>query len=208
MRSRQIIRWHISSGSVLAAAALLVTGCIGGGSDGGGVAPDSSTVMGNVGSVTGSANAGAIIHAGAVQGVQIGVSGTDLRATTAEDGLFVISGVPPGDQQLVFGIGAQQATATISVPPNSTIQIGQVSINGSNASLGNVQVDVSEPRSDDPADSRSDDQGESSNDDSPDSPSSDDTSKDGDSIDDPDSGDASGGNESNDDGDDDSDDNS
>lgn len=152
------------TGLALAAAAALagavaLVGC-GGGSDDG--PSGNSTVSGNVSSVVGG---GAFYqpsepHGGiagllagirnlfigkawaAVQGVSIRVAGTDLEATTADDGSFIISGVPGGEQTLIFSYGGTTASLVITVPDNATVRLSDVDVFNGSVDVGNVEVEI------------------------------------------------------------------
>jgi hypothetical protein len=67
----------------------------------------------------------------AVPGVRVSVKGTDLSSTTADDGSFVVSGVPAGSQTLEFSSGGGTASLTVEVPDNSTVQLTDIDCQGS-----------------------------------------------------------------------------
>ena len=73
------------------------------------------------------------------------MEGTDLVATTADDGLFVISGVPPGLRRLIFTVGAMQSSVSVDVPANATVEIGRVDISDTRAEIANVRVEQHAP---------------------------------------------------------------
>jgi hypothetical protein len=83
-----------------------------------------------------------------VGGVTVGVQGTDLVGTTDSEGFFIISGVPPGDQVLVFSRNGASSTLGLAVPANSSIDLGDVRISGGSATPGDVRVEIFEDDAD------------------------------------------------------------
>lgn len=154
------LRLTILAGGVAAAlaGAVALVGCGGGGGDG---PSGNSTIVGNVNSVVGAGvfyqpsepRGLAGLLAGlrdalvgkawaAVAGVSIRVAGTDLEATTADDGSFIISGVPAGEQTLIFSYGGTTASLAISVPDNATVRLSDVDVFNGSVDVNNVQVEV------------------------------------------------------------------
>lgn len=154
------LRLTILAGGVAAALAggVALVGCGGGGGDG---PTGNSTVVGNVNSVVGAGvfyqpaepRGLAGLLAGlrdalvgkawaAVAGVSIRVAGTDLEATTADDGSFIISGVPAGEQTLIFSYGGTTASLAITVPDNATVRLTDVDVFNGSVDVNNVQVEV------------------------------------------------------------------
>lgn len=72
----------------------------------------------------------------AVGGVLVQVRGTDRFTRTADDGLFVLAGVPPGRQVLDFSFSEETASLGLAVPDAATVDLGNVRIRE-----GNVQTD-------------------------------------------------------------------
>ena len=82
----------------------------------------------------------------AVANVHVQVQGTDLAGTTASDGSFIISGVPSGDQTLVFSFDTATAFLSVNVPANATVTLNDINVNGDSGSVhvGNTDVVVHE----------------------------------------------------------------
>ena len=131
--------------AVAALAGALVMASCGDGGDGG-VPPNASTISGHVKSFAVAESAVKMDQPlnerarSGVANVLVSVDGTDLKVTTAEDGLFVLSGVPPGLQTLTFTWGAHTATYTIDVPANSAIVMGSVNVKDDGVSVQGVVV--------------------------------------------------------------------
>ena len=122
----------------------------------------------------------------AINGVEVNVAGA--TAVTEEDGFFVISGVPPGAQEIVFTFNGETATLLIDVPSNAVIRLGGVSVSNGQAQVREIEVEIEDDSDSIDNDSRDDD---SIDDNSRDDNSIDDNSIDDDSRDD-DSDDTSG----------------
>lgn len=75
-----------------------------------------------------------------VQGVQVTIEGTDLSTSTAEDGTFIISGVPAGTQTIVFDFEQITATLTIVIPTNAVIHLNNVDVFTTSVSTGKTVV--------------------------------------------------------------------
>jgi hypothetical protein len=90
-----------------------------------------------LGVLVASANAG-------LGGVTVSVQGTDLSTVAAEDGSFVISGVPAGVQQLVFRYGDSTAYLSIEVPENATITLSGIEIVNGSVNIGGMNVEVND----------------------------------------------------------------
>lgn len=81
-------------------------------------------------------------HAAGMGGVGVRMVGTDLHATTGEDGSFVMSGVPGGDHQMQFSFNGANAYMDINVPDDSTVSLHDVNCRGSVASVGHMDVQM------------------------------------------------------------------
>ncbi len=139
--------------------ALPLMGCdSGGGGDG---PSGNSTVQGNVDSISGGAATyrpasrdgwrGILAQVAelvlprawaAVEGVTIRVVGTDLVATTADDGSFIISGVPAGQQTLIFSYGSTTSSLDVNVPANATVRLQNIDVSSGSVDVGTVDVKV------------------------------------------------------------------
>lgn len=75
-------------------------------------------------------------YAAGASGVSVSVQGTGLSTTTADNGYFIITGVPAGNHKLIFEFGGQTATFEITVGSNETIELSGIQID----SDGNVGV--------------------------------------------------------------------
>ena len=140
-------------------AALFLMACGGGGGgDGGGGA---STIRGSVNSFSGGGSlyvpraepsyrlASAVAdliellvpaaHA-AVEGVLVSIAGTELQTSTADDGFFIVSGVPAGERVMLFALSDDVATLTLDVPPNAEIDLGQINISGGVATPSKIEI--------------------------------------------------------------------
>jgi hypothetical protein len=73
-------------------------------------------------------------------GVGVHMVGTDLRTTTADDGFFVMSGVPSGRQQMRFSFNGSDAYTDVEVPENSTVTLHDVRCVGSSVSVGHMEM--------------------------------------------------------------------
>ena len=77
-------------------------------------------------------------------GIVVRVRNTDLSTTTSSDGFFVISGVPPGNQVLIFSIEEKSAELPLDIPANSTTELEEISINEGVAKAARVNVEIHE----------------------------------------------------------------
>ena len=80
----------------------------------------------------------------AEEGVVVTVSGTDLEATTASDGFFILSGVPPGNRELVFERGPSSGSLDLEVPAYATIDLGDVRVSEGYAEPSKIEVEIRE----------------------------------------------------------------
>ena len=190
-----------------AALAVVMTGltaCNSGGGGGGDVPSGASTIQGTVESFA-SGNAtylpvkkswGERVLAGmanvlvqsayaAIGGVSVSIEGA--TAVTEEDGLFIISGVPPGEREIVFTYNGETVTMPIFVPENAVVKLEGVRVEGGQARVREIEIEVDDT-------SGSDDTSDDPSDDSLDDDSLDDDSQndDSDDVSDDDSGDNSG----------------
>lgn len=85
-------------------------------------------------------------HAG-VGGVTVRVENTDLLGTTDSEGFFILSGVPPGDQVLTFSRNGTSSSLDVSVPANSSVDLGDVRVSGGRATPGDISVEIFEDNS-------------------------------------------------------------
>lgn len=160
---------------LMASGSLLTAGCESG-SSGGDVPPNASTMSGTVDAFVGAQAAfvaedqpvGLVAvwrgvtewlvpsaHA-AVEGVGVQVAGRS--ASTAEDGLFVIAGVPPGSQEVIFTMGPDRASLMVDVPPNATVDLRGIHVMDGVVGVGRVDVAMHEDHdSDGTSDGTSDD---------------------------------------------------
>jgi hypothetical protein len=137
----------IGISAVLAGSLFLLNACTGGGSGGG--PAGNSTVTGRVdtfqvagvrfnpappGESTFLRLAGVVGQfvvpdaLAAVEGLTVELVGTGLSTTTANDGLFIMSGVPAGDQILRFNMSGSSMDLALSVPANATVNLSTVRI--------------------------------------------------------------------------------
>ena len=204
--------------AVLLAVPLM--GCdSGGGGDG---ASGSSTIQGNVDSVAG----GSAVYRperqegwramfsqltdlllprawAAVEGVTIRVAGTELVATTADDGSFIISGVPAGNQTLIFSYGSTTSSLDVNVPANATIKLRDLDVASGSVDVGSVEVEIEE----DPNANGNDDDDNGNYDNGNDDNDNDDNGNDDDDNGNDDNDNDDNGNDDNDNDDNDNDDN-
>jgi hypothetical protein len=111
--------------------ALVWMGCTGSDGDGSAEMIGSSTIMGTVESFEGSSEAtGRVgVYTGGVrEGIQVRVMETDLSTTTADDGLFVISGVPAGPRTLRFEYRGEAAPYRLDVPEQAELVMNRIRI--------------------------------------------------------------------------------
>lgn len=125
--------WSRAAAAAIAlAASSLNLGCLGG-SGGGGVIEGAATIRGVVASY----------EDGGGENVEVSVAGTDLASTTADDGFFVLSGVPPGDQSVVFARGGTDGRLNVAVPPDSVVELQNVRVRDGNATAESIRVEQS-----------------------------------------------------------------
>lgn len=95
-----------------------------------------TTIQGNV------ADFSVPVAAGVKAGVTVMLKGTGYKAETAEDGSFVISGVPAGEYILVIKYGDTEAEYPIgTVAENSRIEIKDLTVSsGGSVSIASVTV--------------------------------------------------------------------
>jgi len=193
IRARQSIT--IALVTLLAASAgVLLTGCDGGGG-GSDIPSNSSTLMGTVDSFasggaffipeespTGLAAVWAGIHDllepsafAAAPGVTVEVAG--ISTSTADDGLFVIAGIPPGTQDVIFSMNGESGALSVDIPAHATVELRGVSVSDGRVGVRGMQVVIHEDEDSVSADDDSDDV---SSDDDSDDISEDDTSDDDD----------------------------
>jgi hypothetical protein len=144
--------------AVSAAILVLFTSCESGGDDS--VAAGSSTIDGYVTSFT---TAGAVFlpatppsgfqrlleglsdlivpsaQAG-MGGVGVRVMGTQLQTTTADDGYFIMSGVPAGHHTMAFTFNGAEAMMEVDVSENSTLTLHEVRCVPGSATAGHMQM--------------------------------------------------------------------
>ena len=74
-------------------------------------------------------------------GVNVSVANTDLSTQTDENGFFIISGVPQGNQQLLCEYQGQYAQLDCYCPSNSTIRLNNVVCQGGGRQQLNLSQD-------------------------------------------------------------------
>jgi len=168
--------------ALLAAVAIgLSTACDGGGGGGG---PDgSSTIQGTVDSFSGGGAfymprekggrleqlADSVIEwfvpsaQAAVGGVTVSVAGTDLSGTTDETGFFILSGVPGGNQTLIFSYNGQTSTLPVVVPDDGLLVLAGVDVVNGNVNVDNITVVENENGNDNGNDDNGNDNGDDDN---------------------------------------------
>jgi len=99
-----------------------------------------------------------------VGGVGVSIQNTSHETTTAADGFFVLSGIPPGDHILVFSYNNQSATFRITVPGHASIELRNVRVSDGSVQVDEIKIDTDEPRDDPPDDSGDDASEDSGND--------------------------------------------
>jgi hypothetical protein len=77
-----------------------------------------------------------------IEGVLVEIAGTDLAATTDENGFFIISGVPPGDHEVIFTFNGESAIWPQSVPANATVEMQNIQIDREEIIVEEVIIDV------------------------------------------------------------------
>jgi hypothetical protein len=94
-----------------------------------------------------------VVIAGLLAGVTVHIDGPVSRSTVTDaDGVFVFSGLPPGDYALSFEYngevvqyrGDSGQEAVISVENDTRVEISGVRIAGSNVNIGNVRVSMAD----------------------------------------------------------------
>lgn len=131
----------IKLGWLVCAAGLLTLagGCESGG--GGGGPSGRSTIEGNISSFP----AGGVTVVGVGQaGVHVEVVGTDLSGETADDGSFVISGVPGGSQTLEFARGGVRKSMGLNVPEHGVVHLDDVKIDDGGVHVRHSSTDILE----------------------------------------------------------------
>lgn len=66
-------------------------------------------------------------------GVGVRIMGTDHQTTSADDGYFIMSGVPGGSYQMQFSFNGTNAYMQISVPDDGTLYINNIQCRGGQA---------------------------------------------------------------------------
>jgi len=74
-------------------------------------------------------------------GVHLSVADTDLSTTTDENGFFIISGVPQGNQRLLCEYKGEYAVINFYCPSNSTICLNNVDCEGGGQQQLNLSKD-------------------------------------------------------------------
>lgn len=123
--------------------AALWAGCEGGDGDAAGESVGSSTILGTVESFDAPAvSAGMTPLAGAIvrSGIRVRLLGTELTSTTAEDGLFVMSGVPAGRHTLRFEYQGVGANYQLNVPEDAEVVMNRIRIRHEGVTCDSVQV--------------------------------------------------------------------
>ena len=126
-------------------------------------------------------DAGGQTFSGGVEGVSVSVVGTDLKATTADDGLFIISGVPPGDNLVSFQFMSASAQLRVNVPESAEVNLNAVRIRDDKVEADDIDVIRHEPED---KDDRSGSGGGGNDDSGPGGGGDDDDGTDGDGDDD------------------------
>jgi hypothetical protein len=155
-----LIRFAASLASLFAAAAVVITGCENSSDDSDGPS-GSSTVQGTVETFEFAllrqspppprnvreflAALGDLIvppaHA-TVANVVVRVVGTDLETETSENGFFILSGVPPGNQQLEFAFAGNLGTYSLNVPDGAVVTLSGIGFKGETITVDSQQVAV------------------------------------------------------------------
>lgn len=83
----------------------------------------------------------------AVAGVSVSVQGTDISGTTDGSGNFILSGVPGGQQVIVFSYNGQTSTYSINVPGYGNVELSGISVNDSGVTVSEIEIEEYEDES-------------------------------------------------------------
>lgn len=72
-------------------------------------------------------------RAAGMGGVGVRIVGTDHQTTTADDGFFIMSGVPGGSHQMQFSFNGANAYMQITVPDDGTLYVNGIQCRGPQA---------------------------------------------------------------------------
>lgn len=72
-------------------------------------------------------------HAAGMGGVGVRIVGTDHQTTSADDGFFIMSGVPGGNYRMQLSFNGTNAYMQISVPDDGTLYVSDIQCRGSQA---------------------------------------------------------------------------
>lgn len=154
-RESSVNRIAALAASLAAGAALFIASCDSGGGDG---PSGKSTVQGSVASFS-TATALFLPEArpsgverflaavsemivprarAGMGGVGVRIMGTDHQTTTADDGFFIMSGVPGGSHQMQFSFNGTNAYMQISVPDDGTLYVNGIQCRGGQAYPGQM----------------------------------------------------------------------
>lgn len=137
--------------------ALVMTGCEGGG----GGSSGRSTIQGNVNTfsvagrfymperesgfwrgLAGKLVAFAVPTARAgTAGVAVSVQGTDISGTTDASGNFILSGVPGGQQVIVFTYNGVTSSLSLNVPDYGVVKLSGVNVNNDSVTVREIEVE-------------------------------------------------------------------
>lgn len=115
------------------------------GCDGGGSTPrGKSTITGSVKSFPSSGAAGIVQVVGASRGgIEVEVVGSNIKGTTADDGLFILSGVSGGHREVRFSRGIHHASIGVQVPAHGTVHLDGVNVDDAdNMHIDDQHTDV------------------------------------------------------------------